>query len=80
MSAHTWCCYVPPWAPAHVRARYTEPVFEDGARQEQRIEMSCLHCGDSHRLTCQSGQVRVHIAGYARAHLHAPAFKPAPKR
>lgn len=71
--------YRPSWAP-HVDGSYTRRVVdEDGLPEEQRVHARCEKCGAEFRTTCQSGQVRLHVAKFARVHLHAdPLASPRP--
>jgi hypothetical protein len=71
----------PEWAPHAVgryEAREVDP--ETGLAEPQRIEMTCSVCKDTARRSCTSGQVRQHIATFARMHLHRSPLDLPPKK
>lgn len=74
----TWRTWSPPFAP-HVRGRYERRTFdsEAGMPNPQRVAMECTRCGNTWRTVCASGQVRGHIAKFARLHLHRDVLDPA---
>ncbi len=72
--------YSPRWA-SHVVGTYDVRTFdpETGAPSEQRIDILCRQCGVSHVVFCQTGNVREHVAIFARIHAHRdPMTDPVP--
>jgi len=74
--------YSPPWC-LHVEGSYEPRVLdrETMIPEPQRVYAVCRECKAEFRTTCASGQVRAHIAQFARVHLHRdPLASPAASR
>ncbi len=69
------------WSPpnaTHVKGVYDRRVWDPAtnAHEPQIVDMECTACGAKHRVTCEQGRPREHIATFARVHFHADALAP----
>lgn len=84
MSEEQWIDWSPAWAP-HIKGRYTARIRdpESGRSEPQKVTMRCTHegeggvCGATWQTVCASGNVRVHINNFAKAHAHKDFASPA---
>lgn len=85
MTEPQWIEWSPPWAP-HVKGKYTKRVRgDDGFCEPQRVQMACIHrgesgkvCGATWQTVCSTGNVRRHINTFAKVHAHKEF--PSPER
>ncbi len=73
-----WREWRPSFAP-HIKGRFERRTFDRdvGMPNPQKIVMECAKCGDRWQTVCATGQVRSHIARFARLHLHRDVLDPA---
>jgi hypothetical protein len=67
--------YRPKFAP-HVVGTYPPREWDEdeGEWGEQRVELACERCGQTHRVVCTSGRVRDQVARFALGHVHQDPF------
>lgn len=73
-----WREWRPPFAP-FVVGRYQRRSFdhEVGMPNPQKVTMECTSCAVTWQTMCATGNVRSHIAKFARLHLHRDVLDPA---
>lgn len=71
--------YSPGWA-KHVVGEYPDREPDgDGGFEPQLVKIACSSCGATHQVKCNSGNVRMHVVQFAKAHYHKDPFMPGRK-